>query len=70
MCAFYADMGGFVFNLEGIFYIEGYFRLALTARAVALLAECGLLLNLRKKDITDKSKTDRVAKLLSCLQKL
>ena len=74
MHGFYASMGGFVFDIDKVSangnppYITGHTRLTLTARGVALLMDCGLLPEVRKEEIKDKSKTDRVAKFLSCLQ--
>ena len=44
--------------------------LTLTARGVALLGKCGHLPDIREEDIADKSKTDGIAKLLSCAQAL
>ncbi|MCJ1241384.1 hypothetical protein MMC14_009389 [Varicellaria rhodocarpa] len=73
---FYAGMGGFTFNLEALSAIgkapciKGYTRLTLTARGVTLLAECGLLPEVMEREITDKNKTDGIAKFLSCLQAL
>ena len=74
MHGFYAGMGGFIFNLtafptdEAVRHVTENLRLTLTARGVALLAQCGYLPKIRKEEIVDKSKTDRVAKLISCLQ--
>ena len=67
-------MGGFVFQISTstanqISYLEGdRRRLTLTAYGVALLADCGLLPNVPKEDIIDKSKSDGLAKLLACVQ--
>ncbi|MCJ1373388.1 hypothetical protein MMC20_004616 [Loxospora ochrophaea] len=72
--SFYAGMGGFVFDIDnadfqlGAPLFDGPSRLTLTARGVALLANCGLLPDIRKSDILDRSKIDALAKFLACLQ--
>ncbi|KAF5879104.1 uncharacterized protein Bfra_006309 [Botrytis fragariae] len=70
---FYAGMGGFVFDFENSDdntppFIPNYQRLTLTARGVNLLAECGHLPDITKREILDKSKADTMAKLLVILQ--
>ncbi|KAJ8068654.1 hypothetical protein OCU04_002356 [Sclerotinia nivalis] len=70
---FYAGMGGFVFDFENTSdntppFIPPYTRLTLTARGVSLLAQCGHLPNISKREIVDKSKADTMAKLLVILQ--
>ena len=71
---FYAGMGGFVFDIEDMssgedsIFPSGSCRLTLTARAVALLCRCGLLPQIRRSEILDKSKADGLAKALACLQ--
>ena len=63
---FYAGMGGFIFQSHNL--SPDHQRLTLTARGVALLAECGLLPDIEKEDILDKSKSDGLSKLLACVQ--
>ena len=63
---FYAGMGGFVFQSNKVSPDHG--RLTLTARGVALLAECGLLPDIEREDILDKSKSDGLSKTLACIQ--
>lgn len=63
---FYAGMGGFVFQSNKVSPDHG--RLTLTARGVALLAECGLLPDIEREDILDKSKSDGLSKFLACIQ--
>ncbi|ESZ89496.1 hypothetical protein SBOR_10119 [Sclerotinia borealis F-4128] len=70
---FYAGMGGFVFDFENSEdntppFIPNYQRLTLSARGVSLLAECGYLPDISKREIVDKSKADTMAKLLVILQ--
>lgn len=71
---FYAGMGGYVIDLDstgiesGPTFIPQASRLTLTPRGVHLLAECGLLPEVSKEEIEDKSKTDGIGKFLSCLQ--
>ena len=70
---FYAGMGGFVFDLDAAFASilqtpkSGPQRLTLTLRGIALLANCGILPDVSKKEINDKSKADGIAKTLVCL---
>ena len=45
-----------------------YNHLTLTARGVAVLADCGLLPDIEKKTIEDKSKSDGLSKLIACVQ--
>lgn len=66
--SFYAVMGGFVFSPESCSEYSARPLLTLTPRGVALLAECGHLPDISKKDIDDKSKADALAKALVCLQ--
>ena len=63
---FYAGMGGFIFQSNNL--NPDHQRLTLTARGVALLAECGLLPDIEKEDILDKSKSDGLSKCLACVQ--
>lgn len=71
---FYASMGGFV--IEPNWMLEdheadlfgGYKRLTLTPRGVLLLAKCGYLPDISKDEIEDKSKADKLAKIVVCLQ--
>ena len=43
-------------------------RFTLTARGVALLADCGLLPDIEKNYLNDKSKSDGLSKLIACAQ--
>ena len=43
-------------------------RLTLTARGVALLADCNLLPDIERQFLDDKSKSDGLSKLIACLQ--
>jgi hypothetical protein len=77
--SFFASTGGFAFEID-----EGYDesgnpqaaflpaecprRLTLTARGVALLAQCGLLPDIAEEEIQDKSKANNMAKGLVVLQ--
>jgi hypothetical protein len=71
---FYASMGGFV--IEPGWMLEehekdlfgGYKRLTLTPRGIWLLAKCGYLPDISKDEIEDKSKADKLAKIIVCLQ--
>jgi hypothetical protein len=71
---FYAGMGGFVIEINNstIPDTDELFpncsRLTLTSRGVLLLAKCGFLPDISQEEILDKSKTDRFAKGLACLQ--
>lgn len=74
--SFYANMGGFVFNLEencpaerDIFTAK-HSRLTVTPRGMALLARCGFLPRISKEDILDKSKSDNLSKVISVAQAL
>ncbi len=73
---FYAGMGGFVFPLntpgsirDCVLQVHCH-HLTLTAQGVALLAECGLLPDISREDVVDKSKSDGLGKLLACVQGL
>ncbi|KAL9609377.1 MAG: hypothetical protein Q9167_005846 [Letrouitia subvulpina] len=74
--SFYANMGGFAFDLEGTCISEGdvftakHSLLTVTPRGMVLLAKCGFLPNISKEDILDKSKADTLSKVLSVLQAL
>ena len=75
MHGFYAGMGGFTFPLSNLtsdlatpIYKSDCKRLTLTARGVALLADCDLLPNIGKKFINDKSKSDGLSKFIACIQ--
>ena len=74
MHGFYAGMGGFVFDIDPAFASvlrpsnSQRQRLTLTPRAIALLADCGLIPDISKEEIDDKSKANVLAKLLVCLQ--
>lgn len=64
-------MGGFVFDLndtEGPPIVPDVPRLHLTPRGAQLLARCGLLPQISKEEIQDKSKSDGSAKLICCIQ--
>ncbi|ORY58714.1 uncharacterized protein BCR38DRAFT_352335 [Pseudomassariella vexata] len=71
---FYAGMGGFVFDMEspdlsrGRPFISQWRRLHVTPHGVQLLTECGLLPDIRREDIVDKSKTDATGKFICCIQ--
>ena len=74
--SFYANMGGFAFDLEETYLSESnlfttkHARLTVTPRGMALLAKCGYLPRISKEDILDKSKADNLSKMLSILQAL
>ena len=74
--SFYANMGGFVFDLDENCAVERdaftakHSRLTLTPRGVALLARCGFLPRISKEDIVDKSKADNLSKMISVVQAL
>ena len=63
---FYAGMGGFIFQSNNLNH--DHQCLTLTARGVALLAECGLLPDIDKEDFLDKSKSDVLSNCLACIQ--
>ncbi|KAI9849073.1 MAG: hypothetical protein M1838_000274 [Thelocarpon superellum] len=67
---FYGSMGGFTFEIDEKLspFIPGYSQLTLTARGVALLAQCGHAPDISREEIKDKSKADGLAKSLVCLQ--
>ena len=70
---FYGSMDGFAIDLdaadESFASLFGdYKRLTLTARRLALLAECGHVPDFSAHDIRDKNKADGLAKLLVCIQ--
>ena len=72
---FYAGMGGFDFPLSNLVTDSGTpifesdcKRLTLTARGVALLADCNLLPDIERQFLNDKSKSDGLSKFLACLQ--
>lgn len=74
--SFYANMGGFVFDLVEDFPAERdtftakHSRLTVTPRGMALLARCGFLPKISKEDILDKSKSDNLSKVISVAQAL
>jgi hypothetical protein len=71
--AFYAAMGGFAVDInssQGRFTRDYTPRLSLTGRGALLLLQCGHLPYLSKESIMDRSKADRVAKTLTCMQAL
>lgn len=74
--SFYANMGGFVFDLEEDCPAERdtftpkHSRLTVTPRGMALLARCGFLPKISKEDILDKSKSDNLSKVISVVQAL
>lgn len=74
--SFYANMGGFVFDLEEHYPAERdtftakHSRLTVTPRGMALLARCGFLPKISKEDILDKSKSDNLSKVISVVQAL
>ena len=68
-------MGGFTIKLSNPtvssatpVYQTKYTHLTLTARGVALLADCGLLPEIDRKTINDKSKSDGLSKFIACVQ--
>jgi hypothetical protein len=70
---FYGGMGGFAIDLDHA--DERYTslfgnvkRLTLTAKGVALLAQCGYAPEISVDDIKDKNKADGLAKFLVCIQ--
>ena len=74
--SFYANMGGFVFDLEENCATERdsftakHSRLTVTPRGMALLARCGFLPKISKEDILDKNKSDNLSKMISVVQAL
>ncbi|KAF2826944.1 hypothetical protein CC86DRAFT_350141 [Ophiobolus disseminans] len=70
---FYGSMGGFAIDLDDA---DGRYarvfgdakHLILTAKGVALLANCGHIPDISLDDIRDKNKADGLAKLLVCVQ--
>lgn len=72
--AFYAVMGGYVFDRNQSFDSEAEVfwsktqRITLTPKGVLLLASCGQLPEITAQDIADKSKVDELGKLVACLQ--
>lgn len=71
--SFFACTGGFAFDSEDeendrFVHSGSSQRLTLTARGMALLAQCGHLPDIPEADITDKSKGNDVAKALVILQ--
>ncbi|KAF2036768.1 hypothetical protein EK21DRAFT_51457 [Setomelanomma holmii] len=70
---FYGTMGGFAIDID---HTETRYaplfgnaeRLTLTAKGVALLAQCGHIPDISLDDIKDKNKADGLAKLLVCIQ--
>ena len=74
--SFYANMGGFVFDLkenclpERDRFTGKHSRLTVTPRGMALLARCGYVPRISKEDILDKNKTDNLSKVVSVVQAL
>lgn len=77
--SFFASTGGFAFEIDETHDDSGKpqppflpaecpRRLTLTARGVALLAQCGLLPDIAEEEIQDKSKANNMAKGLVVLQ--
>ena len=71
--SFFASTGGFVYDVdpadgEGFLPAGSPGRVTLTARGMALLAQCGHLPDIPEAEITDKSKANDVAKALVLLQ--
>lgn len=71
---YYATMGGFVIDLDEVSATSIYpskkliKRWTVTPQGLQLLAECGLLPNIKVRDITDKNKSDSLAKAIVLLQ--
>ena len=66
-------MGGFALDTDdtdtrSAVLFNGAKRLTLTAKGVALLAQCGHIPYVSLDDIKDKNKADGLAKLLVCIQ--
>ena len=74
--SFYANMGGFVFDLEEgspaerNTFTAKHSRLTVTPRGMALLARCGFLPKISKEEILDKSKSDNLSKMIAVVQAL
>ena len=74
--SFYANMGGFVFDLDESCITERdrftaqHSRLTVTPRGMAILARCGFLPKISKEDILDKNKSDNLSKMISVVQAL
>ncbi|KAF2664369.1 hypothetical protein BT63DRAFT_460670 [Microthyrium microscopicum] len=69
--SYFAQMGGFVVKTEqpdDEGFIPGSPTLSLTAHAVAVLAETGNLPKIAKETIEDKSKSNKIGKLMAYLQ--
>ncbi|KAG9196019.1 hypothetical protein G6011_01140 [Alternaria panax] len=70
---FYGTMGGFALDIDdtdsrNAVLFNGAKRLTLTAKGVALFAQCGHIPDVSLDDIKDKNKADGLAKLLVCIQ--
>ena len=69
-------MGGFAIDVNGLGiedtrrFTAKHKRITLTPRGVRLLAQCGLLPDISRDDIKDKSKSDSLTKFVSLLQAL
>ncbi|RAR06489.1 hypothetical protein DDE82_003309 [Stemphylium lycopersici] len=66
-------MGGFALDIDDTDFrnavlFNGAKRLTLTAKGIALLAQCGHIPDVSLDDIKDKNKADGLAKLLVCIQ--
>jgi hypothetical protein len=66
-------MGGFALDIDDTNFrnavlFNGAKRLTLTAKGVALLAQCGHIPDISIDEIKDKNKADGLAKLLVCIQ--
>ncbi|KAI4201378.1 MAG: hypothetical protein LQ350_003297 [Teloschistes chrysophthalmus] len=69
--SFFAGMGGFVVDTNDPDrppYIPDSPRLIITAQGIAILAECGQLPDISRRDLDDKNKADNAAKALALLQ--
>jgi hypothetical protein len=74
--SFFAYTSGFAFELDGLDTADAKGdnegqpprRLTLTARGVALLAQCGHLPRVDREDIDDKSKANNLAKAMVIMQ--
>ncbi|KAL1793678.1 hypothetical protein ACET3X_008660 [Alternaria dauci] len=70
---FYGTMGGFALDIDDTDFrsaalFNGAKRLTLTAKGVALFAQCGHIPDVSLDEIKDKNKADGLAKLLVCIQ--